>query len=293
MTTKSTAVATTVQDLNLPNEMKQQYEMARILATSGLLPKDLNTPAKVFLVLQQGRELGLQPMQAINNIYVVNHRTAITSNLMAALIQQSEECDFDVKTWTDNECIIQFSRDGKEYTPVSFTMKDAKQAGLLGKDNWKHYPKEMLKARAMAKGARLYCADVIQGMYSVEELSDGNVYEGEVSQVEEKVVEVKEKSTAKNSTVMDEIKASYEASFEEADSIYKLNQLARKIKKGLDNNLISEQYYKKLEKRIADKIKELTDADKPKKAKKSKGQKKSTKKDKKTKSKKKDTKNKK
>lgn len=177
---KAKPVPTGIQDLNLPEEIKQQYEMSRILAKSGLLPQELDTPAKVFLVLQQGRELGLQPMQAINGIYVVKNRTGLTANLMASLIRQSKNVDFEVTKWTEEECVMEFSRGKKKYHPVSYTMEDAKRAGLLSvnprtgkmREGWAKYPKEMLKARCLAKGARLYCADIIQGMYTVDELED-------------------------------------------------------------------------------------------------------------------------
>jgi hypothetical protein len=39
-------------------------------------------------------------------------------------------------------------------------MKEAQQAGLAAKDNWKKHPKNMLFARALSNGAKWYCADV-------------------------------------------------------------------------------------------------------------------------------------
>ncbi|NJO31398.1 MAG: recombinase RecT [Richelia sp. SL_2_1] len=46
-------------------------------------------------------------------------------------------------------------------------------AGLLGKDNWKKWPSDMMFARALTRGARRYCPDVFGGpAYTKEELED-------------------------------------------------------------------------------------------------------------------------
>jgi recombinational DNA repair protein RecT len=52
-------------------------------------------------------------------------------------------------------------------------MKDAKAAGLDGKDVWKKYPRNMLFGRAMTNGCRWYCPDIFGGksVYTPEELN--------------------------------------------------------------------------------------------------------------------------
>lgn len=63
----------------------------------------------------------------------------------------------------------------KEQTAIaSFSLKDALQADLLDKDNWKKYPASMLDARAFMKGAREVASDIIFGLYSIDELADTN-----------------------------------------------------------------------------------------------------------------------
>ena len=55
---------------------------------------------------------------------------------------------------------------------TSFTWKDAEGMGLTGKDNWKKMPGFMLWARCLSAGANRIGADLLLGLYTVEELFD-------------------------------------------------------------------------------------------------------------------------
>jgi hypothetical protein len=53
----------------------------------------------------------------------------------------------------------------------TFTIQNATKAGLVNKQVWKDYPRNMLFARAVSNGARLFCADIITA-YTPEEVED-------------------------------------------------------------------------------------------------------------------------
>src|SRR4029077_21105967 len=55
---------------------------------------------------------------------------------------------------------------------VTWTLDDAKRAGICGQHNWRSYPAEMLRARASAALARAMFADVTLGIPATEELDD-------------------------------------------------------------------------------------------------------------------------
>jgi hypothetical protein len=65
-------------------------------------------------------------------------------------------------------------RDDPEFTyRATFTLDDAKAAGLLGKDVWKRYPAAMLLARAVSAVCRAGAGDVLAGVsYVPEELGE-------------------------------------------------------------------------------------------------------------------------
>jgi hypothetical protein len=54
----------------------------------------------------------------------------------------------------------------------TFTIDDARRAKLAARDVWQKYPKDMLRSRAITRGARTYCPDVFNGaIYTAEEIT--------------------------------------------------------------------------------------------------------------------------
>jgi len=82
---------------------------------------------------------------------------------MASAVKSNPRYDYRVKALNNTECTLEYFQDGEAIGVSSFTMDDAKSAGISGKDNWKKYPRNMLFARAMSNGVRLYCPDVFRG----------------------------------------------------------------------------------------------------------------------------------
>lgn len=153
---------------------------AKLIAKSDVLPKGLQgKPANVYLALMAARDIaGLSEFTATQKLYVIDGKFAMYAELQRALVMAHEKCEY----------MILLSNDGQEATwetkragypkPVqwNYTLEDAKQAGLLSKDNWRKHTKDMLNARASAALCRLVYPDILMGLsYSVEELRDGVV----------------------------------------------------------------------------------------------------------------------
>jgi len=160
-----------------PANLGEAMEMAKILADSSIVPKDFQgRPGNVLIACQWGAELGLQPLQAMQSIAVINGRPSIWGDAMLGLVQGSglldsihEEISDDGKVAT---CTL---RRRGHAQPISrtFTMEDADRAGLSRKDGpWKQYPKRMLQLRARAFALRDGFADVLRGVAIAEEARD-------------------------------------------------------------------------------------------------------------------------
>lgn len=141
-------------------------EMGRIFAASGMFP-DHRDAAQCATKLIVGRGLGLSPYDAMNGLHLIQGKPVVASNTMAAAIKRSGRYDYRAVT-TDDECSITFydlrqkDENGNPATigTTSFTMADAKRAGLNGQ-NWKKYPRAMLFARAISAGYREHCPDAL------------------------------------------------------------------------------------------------------------------------------------
>ena len=160
----------------MPRSLQEKVEMAKYLAQSGLMPGGLQAPAQVLVALQMGHELGLSPMIAVNNIAVINGRPSLSSSIMDAIVMNRPDyagrsIKFDGQGDTRSCTVIVRRKIGENVETFEgyFDMQMAKNAGLLGKDNWKHYPDRMLKARASGYADRDGWPDALAGMLSQEE----------------------------------------------------------------------------------------------------------------------------
>jgi len=159
-----------------PGNLKEAMEYAQVIANSTMVPKAYQGKAGDILVaVQMGAELGLKPIQALQNIAVINGRPSVYGDALLALVQAHSSFEdiketFDEKTNTAT-CNVK-RKNQSEYT-VSFSAEDAKKAGLWGKAGpWSQYPKRMLQMRARSFALRDKFADALSGLIMTEEAQD-------------------------------------------------------------------------------------------------------------------------
>lgn len=157
------------------------WRLAQAFAKSGYW-KDVRDAAQAIVKIEAGREIGIGPIAAMNHVYVVNGRTAGDSMIHGALVKKCPTTDYQVIEWESDLCEIAFlelkpdGKGGQEWKEVfrsKFTAADADQAGLLGKETYRKYPRNMLFARAMTNGVRTAFPHLIVALpYTVEELGE-------------------------------------------------------------------------------------------------------------------------
>lgn len=168
------ALATTSGFDLSPRSLDEALKVADYLAESELVPKDFRgKPGNVLVAIQWGIELGLKPMQAMQNIAVINGRPALWGDALLALVLASPACEY-IEEWEENgTAYCKVKRRGKPEDIQSFGEEDAKKAGLIGKQGpWAQYPKRMKKMRARAFALRDNFADILKGIPFAEEVMD-------------------------------------------------------------------------------------------------------------------------
>lgn len=155
---------------------------------SGLLPAEVNTPQKALVIMTAGRELGVPATYALRNIHVVKGKPVCSSELMLALVRRAYgPSAMRVAKTSNTACTVQYREQGwdgvSEYT---FTIEDARQAGVAGGNSWKNYPAAMLRARCISAVVRFAFPECIAGLYTPEEMGAEVVVtdEGHVNVVE-------------------------------------------------------------------------------------------------------------
>lgn len=155
------------------------FRFAKMVSGSDFAPKDFKgKPESCLLAIQHGSEIGLSPMQSLQNIACINGRPAIWGDAALALCLASPVCDGIHETIDgdgDNmTAVCKTSRKGKDANVVArFSVADAKKAGLWGKAGpWTQYPKRMLQLRARGFALRDAFPDVLKGLVTAEEAQD-------------------------------------------------------------------------------------------------------------------------
>ena len=158
----------------MPATLTEAMEFAGFLSKSTIVPKDFaNNPGNILVAIQWGMELGLQPMQAMQNIAVINGRPSLWGDAVIALVRASPLCEYVKETDDGETATCRVKRRGEDEHIATFSMADAKTAGLVGKQGpWSQYPKRMRQMRARGFALRDMFADVLRGMPVAEELQD-------------------------------------------------------------------------------------------------------------------------
>lgn len=158
----------------MPESLNEPMALGEVFMKSGMFT-DIKSQAQAVVKILAGRELGLAPLESMTNIYIVNGKVALQAKIIGSLIKKSAKYDYTIDTLTDQECSITFSEKGMDGKAIkglgksTFTIKDAAKAGIVNKDVWSKYPRNMLFARALSNGARWYTSDVFCG-YTAEEI---------------------------------------------------------------------------------------------------------------------------
>lgn len=186
---------------------RQQYAStlaaAGQLIPSGLFDAGKPSPGKILLVMETGAMLGLHPMAALQSIDVVEGRATLSAKLMSALIRKAGHKLAIVKTGTipsgDYSVTVTGTRaDTEETFVVTWDIPRAIRAGLVdsygpnpnsktgqwvvrarsskgGIKPWEAYAETMPVNRAISEISREGFSDVIFGLYSTEEMTDGGI----------------------------------------------------------------------------------------------------------------------
>jgi len=172
-------LTTTNQRGFAPATITEAIQFSEMLAKSQMVPKQYQgKPEDIMVAVQWGYEIGLAPLQALQNISVINGKPSVYGDAAMALVQASAVCD-GVDEYFENEgtpnpvavCVAR--RKGRNPVIARFSVEDAKRAGLWGKGGpWQSYPKRMMQMRARGFALRDAFPDVLKGLITAEEAQD-------------------------------------------------------------------------------------------------------------------------
>jgi len=144
---------------------------AAAFAKSDIIPSAYRRkPENVMVAAVTGRDFGWNPLTAMRNMHIIEGKATISAEAMVALARQNGH-SISGSVNDDRAEVKGKRRDTGDTMEISFSMADAKRAGLLRKGPWTQYPKSMMWARAVSQLCRMLFPDVLLGCsYVPEEL---------------------------------------------------------------------------------------------------------------------------
>ena len=160
------------------------------LIASNFLPPAIKTPEQFIAIVLKGRELGLPPMYACNHIVIIQGKPTMSAEVQLAMIfKHCPTAKINYLEVNNERCVIEASRDGQYFAKFCFSLDDAKAAGLTSKENWRKYPRAMLRSRCVSELARSLFPDCLAGVsYTPEELGAEVNESGEVIDLPQEAV---------------------------------------------------------------------------------------------------------
>lgn len=165
----------------VPRTFGQLLKLADIFSKSKLVPPHFqNQPQNCFVALQMAYRMELDPMVALQNIYVISGKPGLSSQLVISLINRSGKLKSALKFKSEGKgetyAVTAYGTllDGEE---VSFTVPWSMVVaeGWNKNPKYKSMPEVMMRYRAATFLARFTFPEVIIGMHTAEEIEDVNV----------------------------------------------------------------------------------------------------------------------
>ena len=149
--------------------------LAERLHKAGVFGAEVTSADKAFAVLLKGHELGFTPMAAAGSIAIIKGKVSLSADATIALCKRSPACLYLRLVESSEEvATYETQRHGDPSpTSLSYTIAQAKTAGLTGSQTWRAHAPAMLRARCGAAIARAVYPDLVAGIYDPDEVAEG------------------------------------------------------------------------------------------------------------------------
>lgn len=164
------------------NSFAELEKFSHFMALSNFMPKHLrNKQADCLAVLLQALRWEMDPFSVAQKTYFVNDGMAYEAQLVNAIVLSRAQIKTRPKlSWTgeseDLKCKVSATFLGED-EPLEFEA-EMKTITTRNSPLWKQQPKQQLGYFALRAWARLYCPDVLMGIYTKDEMEDASMHIG-------------------------------------------------------------------------------------------------------------------
>lgn len=174
-TVTTQATQNTVDLVAWANELGAAHQIAQAICSTEFVPKEFRgNPDKTATAILYGKSIGLDPLAALANVFVVHGRPAMYSRTMVALAQRAG-VEFQRTEATEQQVTVHARRKGSQtWQTFTWSVARATKAGYTTNAKYKTDPIGMLTAKAYAEAVRVIAPDVLMGIAVSEEAELGD-----------------------------------------------------------------------------------------------------------------------
>jgi hypothetical protein len=199
--------------------MVEVMEFAKLMAVSGAaVPAHLRAnPGACLGIVVQALEWRMSPFAVANKSYIANDRTAYESQLIHAIVEARAPLRGRLRykivgEGDERRCEVSglFRGETEPHVYLSETLaklRDARgrndRGTVKGSPLWEAQPEVQLFYSASRTWARMYCPDVILGIYAVDELPDNEPVDVTLNKVDDYVQKLRDARASRASVGFD------------------------------------------------------------------------------------------
>jgi len=141
------------------------------LRRTGFLPAHIKDGVSFAAIVLMGRELGMGTMAACRKLQVIKGTvTERADSQLARFKSAGGRAEF--KELSETRAVLILRHPNGDQHTETFTIEDAKRAGLASNDNYNKHPKAMLRSRAITAGLKSIGWEGAVGIYDPDEVSE-------------------------------------------------------------------------------------------------------------------------
>lgn len=154
--------------------MQAAWSIAEVMCSTTLVPVAYrNKPAEGTAAIMFGAELGLNAIQSLQQVLVVNGKPSVEARTMVALLKM-QGYRFRTDESTPERVTVTGTAPNGDTETSTWTLERAQKAGFTRNKLYNSIPEQMLYAKAATEVCRRLAPDVLLGIsYSTEEMELG------------------------------------------------------------------------------------------------------------------------
>lgn len=127
--------------------------LGETLLRSGLLPDHIKRPEQAMYLILAGAEMGMPATRALRSLQIVKGKVVESADSQFARFKESGGRGSFV-VLDDQRAELHLRHPNGDEHSETYTIDDAKRAGLTSNPTWQRHPKAMLRSRAITAGLK-------------------------------------------------------------------------------------------------------------------------------------------